>query len=177
VGAGSALATYCYYLPLLAINGVSEAFVSSVATKQQVHAQSIWMGAFSAMFAIAGFIMLRVLDWGAEGLVIANSINMACRIMWSARFITDYFRSKGVYFDVWTLHPTVAAITACLVAPTLISSVLGKHTSPFFTLIKVGLTAIPFLGILAYAERQFLLQCYASIRGRRPETARHAKDE
>lgn len=92
-GAGNALAAYMYYIPLLAINGLTEAFVASVATETQVHRQSAWMTAFSLVFAAAGYLFMRVLDWGAVGLVWANGINMSCRIAWAVWFIRGYFAS------------------------------------------------------------------------------------
>lgn len=92
-GAGNALAAYVYYIPLLAINGLTEAFVASVATETQVHRQSAWMTAFSLVFAAAGYLFMRVLDWGAVGLVWANGINMSCRIAWALWFIRGYFTS------------------------------------------------------------------------------------
>ncbi|KAK0751225.1 Rft protein-domain-containing protein [Schizothecium vesticola] len=58
-GAGACLAAYMYYLPLLAVNGVAEAFVASVASEGEVHAQSAWMGAFSVGFAGAGMFSER----------------------------------------------------------------------------------------------------------------------
>ncbi len=94
-GAGEVLATYCYYIPLLALNGVTEAFVAAVATPAELNRQSIWMFAFSVGFAGAGYVFLRVLDWGAQGLVWANVVNMLLRIVWSSAFITRYFRQNG----------------------------------------------------------------------------------
>lgn len=94
-GAGDALAVYIYYIPLLAINGLTEAFVASVATEAQVHRQSVWMMGFSLVFAAAGYVFMRVLEWGAIGLVCANAINMTCRIVWAVVFIQRYFAVCG----------------------------------------------------------------------------------
>jgi oligosaccharide translocation protein RFT1 len=90
-GAGAALAAYCYYVPLLALNGVAEAFVAAVATPAQLHRQSGWMLAFSAGFAGAGYVFLARLGWGAAGIVWANAVNMLLRVAWSAWFIAAYF--------------------------------------------------------------------------------------
>lgn len=90
-GAGHCLSAYMYYIPLLAINGITEAFVASVATEREVHKQSIWMAGFSVIFAGVGFLTLRVMDWGATGLVVANGINLGCRILWCWGFIGGWF--------------------------------------------------------------------------------------
>src|SRR5947207_201320 len=38
------LSIYCYYIPFLAFNGITEAFVSSVANNSELRQQSAWMG-------------------------------------------------------------------------------------------------------------------------------------
>jgi len=89
--AGETLSAFCYYIPLLAINGVTEAFVQSVANERELARQSAWMFAFSLGFAAVGWGFLRVLGWGAQGLVAANGVNMLVRILWSAVFVRGYF--------------------------------------------------------------------------------------
>lgn len=147
-GAGTALAAYVYYIPFLAINGLTEAFVASVATEAQVHRQSAWMTAFSLVFAAAGYIFMRVLDWGAVGLVWANGINMGCRIVWAVWFIRGYFanataRTAGsnkqagtgaaVAASVWDpaqVLPSPMAVAAAAVASQVVRRVVtgpGGH--------------------------------------------------
>lgn len=95
-GAGEVLGTYCYYIPLLAINGVTEAFVAATADQRELYKQSLWMGGFSAAFAGSAYLFLRVLELGARGLVYANCINMACRIVFNLMFVKRFFRNNGV---------------------------------------------------------------------------------
>ncbi|KAI3322356.1 Rft-1-domain-containing protein [Xylariaceae sp. AK1471] len=172
-GAGGVLARYCLYIPLLAVNGVAEAFVSSVATKSEVHRQSLWMGLFSLAFAIAGFASLRILDLGAAGLVYANAINMLCRIVWSGAFISQYFGRNGVEFGWTGLIPNGMAIyvvgTATLWGTLSRAGISVGNVSPhvFKDLVTVGAVAVPYVGLIAYAERRYLMDCYRSILGRR----------
>ncbi|KAI0438596.1 Rft-1-domain-containing protein [Xylaria telfairii] len=172
-GAGGVLARYCLYIPLLAVNGVAEAFVSSVATKSEVHRQSLWMGLFSLAFAIAGFVSLRVLDLGAVGLVYANAINMLCRIIWSGAFISQYFGRNGVEFEWGQLVPNGTALyvlgTATLWGTlSRVGISVGNISSHVFKdLVIVGALAVPYVGLIAYAERRYLMDCYRSLRGRR----------
>ncbi|CRK38726.1 hypothetical protein BN1708_007881 [Verticillium longisporum] len=171
-GAGAALATYCYYIPLLALNGVAEAFVASVATEAQVHAQSAWMGAFSLAFAAAGFVFLRVLGLGARGLVFANCINMACRIVWSLAFVRGYFRDAGVPFSLARLGPANLTAVVVFVAPRLVEMLTGvtaQSAGGIRDVIKVGVAAVPFVLLVLFAERDFLLQCYQAARKRKTE--------
>ncbi|RYP68753.1 hypothetical protein DL771_006483 [Monosporascus sp. 5C6A] len=153
-GAGGVLARYCLYIPLLAINGVAEAFVSSVATKDQIHRQSLWMGLFSVAFGVAGFAALRVLGLGAAGLVYANAVNMACRIAWSAGFISRYFAGRGVAFAWGAVVPDGAALyvagTAALWAALNRLGISVGGTSPhvFRDLVTVAICAVPHVGLV-----------------------------
>ncbi|KAI1204415.1 Rft-1-domain-containing protein [Annulohypoxylon truncatum] len=171
-GAGAVLARYCLYIPLLAINGVAEAFVSSVATESEVHRQSLWMGAFSLAFGVAGFVSLRVLDLGAAGLVYANCINMLCRIIWSGTFISQYFRGNGADFGWSGVLPdglalstlATAAFWASLTRAGISVGTVSPHV--FQDLITVAVRAVPFAIVIAYTERKYLLSCYHTLRGR-----------
>ena len=95
-GAGEVLGTYCYYIPFLAINGVSEAFVAATASTNDLQHQTVWMLYFSAFFAGSAYFFLRVLGLGAQGLVLANCVNMGLRIMFNMRFVKRFFRERGL---------------------------------------------------------------------------------
>ncbi|TGJ84766.1 hypothetical protein E0Z10_g4003 [Xylaria hypoxylon] len=153
-GAGGVLARYCLYIPLLAVNGITEAFVSSVATKSEVHRQSLWMGVFSLAFALAGFLSLRILDLGAAGLVYANAINMLCRIVWSGAFISRYFRRNNVEFG-WgwlTLNGAALYVLGTAVLWGILSRagiLVGNVSSHVFKdLLVVGAVAVPYVGLM-----------------------------
>jgi len=113
-GAGDVLAKYCYYIPLLAYNGVLEAFVSVVATESQLNHQSLWMLAFSAAFAGTGYVFLRLLDLGAEGLVYANMANMVFRILWSYNFINSYLHKHSSRFNIASILPNLLTSAAAV---------------------------------------------------------------
>ena len=94
-GAVEVLSTYCYYIPLLAVNGVTEAFVSAVASTKELRTQSVIMSMCFAGFAATAYVLLHVLDLAATGLVFANCFNMILRIMWSVSFVRNFFAKKG----------------------------------------------------------------------------------
>lgn len=110
------LAAYCYYIPLLALNGILEAFVSAAATPAQLRQQSAWMIAFSAAFATSGILLLKVWDLGAQGLVLANAVNMTLRIWWSWRFVQSYLNGKGVVFRMRDMAPASGSVAAAAAA-------------------------------------------------------------
>jgi len=147
-GAGQALATYCYYIPLLAVNGLTEAFVSSVATGSEVNRQSVWMLAFSAGFAGAAFVFLRVLDLGAVGLVWANTLNMIFRIIWSTAFIGSYLRRHGTQLETGPLLPRPLTIAAGVGTYAILNQMKTTFTGGLLDVIKSGTVAAIFVIIL-----------------------------
>lgn len=92
---GDLLSLYCYYIPFLAFNGITEAFVSSAANPAEIRRQTVWMGAFSASYALAAYAFLEVWSMGGYGLVLANIVNMVVRTLWSYTFIRSYLHRHG----------------------------------------------------------------------------------
>ncbi|KAL8805924.1 MAG: hypothetical protein Q9223_005016 [Gallowayella weberi] len=128
--APSVLAAYCYYIPLLAVNGILEAFVSAAAAPAELRLQSAWMVAFSAAFVGTGFLVLEVWDQGAQGLVLANAVNMICRITWSWHFIDGYFHRRRVNFNVAAVLPNIGTVICAFGTAWLLSRlelVLWEH--------------------------------------------------
>lgn len=149
-GADRVLALYCLYIPLLAVNGVAESFVASVAAEAEVHAQSLWMAAFSAAFAGSAFVLMSVFSLGARGLVLANAVNMLCRIVWSALFIKRYFRrldGGNGGFSFASLNPglPVAVSVGTVAAMLRLDITRDGQDAPFRTLVKIAGFAIPLL--------------------------------
>ena len=83
------------------------------------------MFAFSLGFASAGYIFLRVLRWGAQGLVWANVFNMSLRILWSAAFIQRYLRRQGTALDIRQLVPSQSTLAAGAAAAAALKA--AKH--------------------------------------------------
>ena len=140
-GAGDVLSKYCYYIPLLAYNGVLEAFVSVVATESQLNRQSVWMLAFSIGFASTGYVFLRLLDLGAIGLVYANMANMVFRILWSYNFINSFFRRHNSQLNLALILPTATTVGAAIGTIAIFyhqSSQEGSDIKHFVTTTIIG---------------------------------------
>ncbi|KAJ5291134.1 hypothetical protein N7478_000385 [Penicillium angulare] len=104
---GELLSLYCYYVPFLAFNGITEAFVASAANSKEIQRQTAWMGAFSVCYAVASYLFLEVWSMGAYGLVMANIVNMAIRTLWSFNFIRSYLgqHENGLGITEMSIHP------------------------------------------------------------------------
>ncbi|MCJ1389777.1 Oligosaccharide translocation protein rft1 [Xylographa bjoerkii] len=134
--AGSVLAVYCYYIPLLALNGILEAFVSAVATPAQLRVQSAWMLAFSAGFAISGYVLLQIYDYGAKGLVAANAVNMAMRILWSWHFVTGYLDAQGTKLGSVDCLPNMKSISIGILVASYLALLRQSFRGGYLDLFK-----------------------------------------
>ncbi|KAK3400690.1 Rft protein-domain-containing protein [Sordaria brevicollis] len=171
--APATLGLYMYYIPLLALNGILEAFVSSVASEKQVHRQSMYMTGFSLVFAGTGYLTLKVWGMGARGLVWANAVNMGCRIVWAWGFISNWIKERGghgkrgdevkgdgkgegekeeVRFRVLEVLPKPGAVAAAVVARSVVHRVVMGGSQEVMgakeavvELVKIAAVAVPFV--------------------------------
>ncbi|KAL7282887.1 hypothetical protein ACG7TL_002302 [Trametes sanguinea] len=93
--APSILHVYVYYIPMMAFNGVLEAFFASAACPADLRAQSRWMLIFSAAFVAAAVGFARGFGMGDAGLVWANVANLALRAGYAWAFVKRFFREQG----------------------------------------------------------------------------------
>ena len=168
--ASSVLATYCYYIPFLAINGVTEAFVAAVATSSDLYIQSLNMGLFFAIFAGSAWFFIGELGWGGSGVVAANTVNMGLRIIWNTWFIKSFFRGKGLEWSVRETLPSVYSTVSALFIPTMLTLRPLREYGVLGEIVGVGMVAFPFILCVLWGERRFLLDCYKMVRpGRQAE--------
>ena len=88
--APQALAAYCVYVLLMAINGLAEAFRDSVATGAQLSSlsPSSLTGFMLISFCLCCcFSLWAVPAHGAVGIIAANCLNLSLRIVYSCHFI------------------------------------------------------------------------------------------
>jgi oligosaccharide translocation protein RFT1 len=147
-GAGSVLATYCYYIPLLAINGLTEAFVSSVATESELNRQTVWMVGFFFAFASAAFVFLRVLSLGAEGLVWANGLNMLFRITWCTTFMQAYLKRYDAGLEIRMLIPRPMTIAAGIGTHAVLAQLQSTFSGGNTDFLGSGAVAVTFVFVV-----------------------------
>lgn len=175
--AGSVLSAYCYYIPLLAINGVTEAFVQSVATERELAKQSAWMGLFSALFAGTGWIFLGLLGWGAKGLVVANSVGMVLRVLWSGVFIGGYFgrsspgetggKAESAVWSVRRALPSPILVAAAVGVGAAARGVAGDGVGLVRGIGTGGALGVGLVAACVVVERRFFEECLAMFRSTR----------
>ncbi|KAL3469468.1 Rft protein-domain-containing protein [Aspergillus californicus] len=157
----SLLALYCYYIPFLAFNGISEAFVSSAASPAELRNQAAWMGLFSACFALAAYIFLAIGDLGARGLVYANIVNMAVRIIWSFSFIRQYLRQHNLELALNEFALRPQTYVAGAIATVLLSN-LDPRTDSYGSLVPFAVGGVYVLLVLL-SEKEYIMTHWRKV--------------
>jgi hypothetical protein len=173
--AATVLSTYCYYIPFLAINGVTEAFVAAVATSKELYAQSVAMGVFFALFASSAWFFIGQLELGGSGVVLANTVNMGLRIVWNSWFINKFFYQRGSSFKLLETLPSITSLAPAVVIPTLMQLRPGFSLLQRFgvlgELVSMGAVGGVYVLHVLFFERQFLLECYRMLKPSRASAA------
>lgn len=102
--APSILRSYVFYIPMMAFNGILEAFFASTSTPSELRNQSQWMIGFSVAFVVAAYL-LNQLGFGDSGLVYANVLNLFLRVVYCWTFAKRYFGERGVGFGFGAIVP------------------------------------------------------------------------
>ncbi|XP_010067549.2 protein RFT1 homolog isoform X1 [Eucalyptus grandis] len=93
--APTVLRYYCIYIFFLAMNGTSEAFLHAVADEKELKRSNDMLLVFSSIYVLLNIMLIK--SAGAVGLLMANSLNMLLRIIYSARFIRKYFQDSSSF--------------------------------------------------------------------------------
>jgi hypothetical protein len=109
------LYAYLYYIPFMAINGITESFIASVATPRDLAKQSRAMILFSIVFMGASWGLLRSMGMGGEGLVWTNCVNMGVRIIWSIMFIESWYAQRGTRVGWKQAFPSQMTISSGII--------------------------------------------------------------
>ncbi|CAI5742968.1 unnamed protein product [Hyaloperonospora brassicae] len=185
-GVGAALAVYCAYIPLLGVNGVCEAVVHAIGNDQELIHLNKLLGVFFAIYAVSALVFMQVLDWGTFGLILANCVNMACRILYCLAFLASYFRqvapnvqtasafANGLSFWRQSL-PDRLVVSAFVVSMgvtatsqrVLLNSGTEKPPSLMFHMLHVAVGALCFAGtalVLILKEQRLIRDQVAALR-------------
>lgn len=84
----------CWYMLLLAVNGITECFVMAAASAAFIDHYARVTTALSLAFLLITYVLSTLL--GSVGFVLANGINMLARILVCGLFIRQYFHAVGL---------------------------------------------------------------------------------
>ncbi|KAF8949309.1 Oligosaccharide translocation protein rft1 [Haplosporangium gracile] len=186
------LSLYCYYVPIMGLNGITEAVVQAVASEKELGVLSYWMVGFSAVFCSTGAFLMGTLGLKAEGIVLANCVNLIMRIVWSMWFLSGYYgryipiegTSSGVKSSDGSVlarfayvpwqnivpRPTVlVAFGAAFVLTAATEQWIGWQ-GLYNKAVHIGIGVAAFavvMGVVFVSEKQFLRDIQSIVRQRR----------
>ncbi|KAI0628828.1 Rft-1-domain-containing protein [Trametes polyzona] len=174
--APSILHVYVYYIPMMAYNGVLEAFFASAASPRDLRAQSRWLLACSAAFVAGAVALARGAQLGDAGLVWANVANLALRAAYAGAFVRRFFRERGAGDAVgWRrVVPPVPVLTVFVTAGALVrGSAAAYRDVPLSLVAQKGHLAVGVVSVLGCLvtcvifERKTVMRLVASLRSAR----------
>jgi oligosaccharide translocation protein RFT1 len=122
----------------MAVNGVTESFIASVATTGDLARQSRAMIIFSIVFLAASWGLLKVLNMGGEGLVWANCINLGVRIVWSCQFLTTWYSVRKANVGWNRVLPRLGTIVSSVFVGAGIRIVCSRGLNGFVEAVFVA---------------------------------------
>lgn len=177
-GVPRALAAYCLYIFALAANGVTEAFVHAVGTDAQIQAQNRGLVIISVVYValavgdptgVTGLGPGLLARWGLVGLIAADAMNMALRVVLSLGFLQDYAAIAGSQRWWVDVLPSPQVLVALAISASVTQWSASAVTSwPVHCGIGVGAAAV-VLSALVIWDRVSLLQAWRTLRA--PHTA------
>ncbi|XP_057482357.1 uncharacterized protein LOC130769168 [Actinidia eriantha] len=156
--ASTVLRYFCLYVVALAMNGTSEAFLHAVATENQLKRSNDSLLVFSLIYLVLNVLLIR--SAGAVGLILANSLNMILRIIYSAVFIKHYFKDTAS-FSFRSCLPSGWPVLLFSGVTTFISEKIFLDQQNFWPTFlihfSIGLTCFCFSSFVIYRrERPFI---------------------
>jgi len=147
-GAGPTLLRWhCAYVFFLAVNGITECFTFATMSKRNVESYNYLMVGFSIGFLFLSWYLTNI--FGSVGFILANCANMLARIIYSCRFIHNYFKSS-IYKPLNGLKPDTVVLFG-LLASFIITTWSQKNFCCDFglvhILIHISTGAVCFVGV------------------------------
>jgi len=138
------LRTHSLCIWFLAINGVTEAYVSAAMTSKQLDKYNRLMVALSIIFLGSAWLLSSLL--GSVGFILANIINMSLRIMHSASFINGQYRKLSLN-PLGGMIPFKQELAALLVA-FAVTTTSSWMVYPTSAVLHFGIGAVSGLLVL-----------------------------
>lgn len=156
---------HCFAIVLLAINGVTEAYVFATMNNKQLDGYNYLMVIFSVTFLVISFVLTNI--FGPVGFILANCVNMTARIIHSLYFIyKKYLETK--YTPLEGLIPS-SKFVLILVLSGISTKLSEKYLLPKSVVLHIGFGAVFFLltiGVWASENLSVLKTSYEKYKRR-----------
>jgi len=150
------LAYYSFYVIVIAINGILEAFVHAVADQKQLNKFNLYLVIFSVIYVVAAIYLIDIMS--TPGLIIANCINMCLRVIICLQFVNRFFKDSNTPFQFTQVLPNILVLQIFLVAflVTYFSEMKIFADNKFMHIATGIICFISITFTIWYKERQFL---------------------
>ncbi|EED79937.1 predicted protein [Postia placenta Mad-698-R] len=146
------LGVYIYYIPMMAFNGVLEAFFASVSSPEDLGTQSKWMFGFSFGYIFGAITLAKGLGLGDTGLVWANVVNLLFRAIYAWMYARRFFAARGgrSFLDWQRVVPPLPVLVT-FVASAVITrwSEMRSRDIPLQLGAQAGHVALGMCGVVA----------------------------
>ncbi|XBW36125.1 hypothetical protein QEN19_001702 [Hanseniaspora menglaensis] len=157
--------TYCCYLPLLSLNGILEAFFQSVANGDEILRQSYMMMLLSGVFLTNCYVFIKIFKLSLEGLILANGVNMALRILYCTVFISNFYKKKlpseiASSYNIKTLFHLgnmKGIFLLSFIVWACVYFFVGNFTHNFKQLLINAMFAVILVLVICYNEKTLLI--------------------
>ncbi|XP_015903746.1 man(5)GlcNAc(2)-PP-dolichol translocation protein RFT1 [Parasteatoda tepidariorum] len=104
---------HCFYVLLLAVNGISEGFKFAVMSHVEIDRYNKNLVLLSISFLLASYGLVTF--FGSVGFILANCLNMLFRIVHSFFFIQNYFKISKMWFLMKIMPHTVILLALSVI--------------------------------------------------------------
>ena len=143
------ISSFCFYILIMGLNGVSEAFCQSVIQNRHMHILTIGLCLSSIIFALSAATFIKSMS--TSGIVIAIAVGMLVRLLFNIGYIYKSSQDPTAYFSEMP-WPTLASegndnqYKRSKLDPPLRAMPLGKES--FFIPMNLVSTVIVIVALL-----------------------------
>ncbi|XP_059351439.1 protein RFT1 homolog isoform X2 [Daphnia carinata] len=157
--------THCLSVCLMAINGVTEAYVFAAMSSKELDKYNGLMVILSCVFLFLSWLLSRAV--GSVGFILANCVNMLLRIIHSLWFISGQYQNLG-FKPLRGMIPTMLETSSLVFAfaITATSSLLVYPESAIFHVIIGAICGLAVIGAVLYEEPELMRTVVIAVKKR-----------
>lgn len=168
------LGAFCFYILVLAVNGVSESFVHAVITPKSLYSFNVSLVACWVLFIGTSVPLMSYL--GTSGLILANSVSMIARSSFNMYFIQRFYvhvcPNKSFRIMDCLLPPYQILVGCCAISIVCYFSSVKFASSamrPLDALVHLGIGSIcgiMYISLLWMFSKSTVLSVFNAVRRR-----------
>jgi oligosaccharide translocation protein RFT1 len=146
------LSAFCFYLLVMGVNGVTEAFVQGVSSTGLMSSVNICLLLSSLAFVLSAPLLIH--HYGTSGLITANAFSMSVRILFNVSYIWTYISSRAsphiATQRLLSALPSAIEIGSVLLTSAVIRVSSNRFDASPFTLVSIGVHIL--VGVVCFSS-------------------------